>query len=154
MVRVPDDPVALVVDDDDFARFDVPDEFGGDDVQSAGLGSQDVSPVLHAAQAQGAETIGVQGPIHGVGGHEQVGETSVNGVEGILEFVQESLFQGATDQVHEHFRIRIGMEDGPIVLQLGAQGIAIGQVPVVAEGYVPVMEVEEERLHVVEAAGA
>ena len=87
-------------------------------------------------------------------GHEQVGETAVHLVERFLELVHERGGGRTADEVHQHLSVGIGVEDCPFVLQFAAQAHAIGEVAVVAECDVAIMEAEQERLDVVHRSGA
>ena len=78
----------------------------------------------------------------------------MNGVERFLELLHESALRGTADEVHKHFGVGIGVEDRTFVLQLAAQGRAVGEVAVVAQGHISIMETENERLNVVGAARA
>ena len=78
----------------------------------------------------------------------------MNGIERFLELVHEGALRGTADEVHKHFGVGIGVEDRTFVLQLAAQGRAVGEVAVVAQGHISIMETEDERLNVVGAARA
>ena len=86
-------------------------------------------------------------------GHDQVGETAVHGVERLLELVHERGLGGTADEVHQHFGIGVRVENRALVLEFAAQRGAVGQIAVVAQGHIAVMETEDERLDVVAAAG-
>ena len=75
-------------------------------------------------------------------GHEQVGETAVHLVERLLELVHEGGGVRTADQVHEHFGVGIGVENRTFVFQLPAQAHAVGEVAVVTERDVAIVEAE------------
>ena len=76
----------------------------------------------------------------------------MHGVERLLELVHEGRLGGAADQVHEHFGVGVGVEDRAFVLQLATQRHAVGEVSVVPQRHVAVVEPEDERLDVVGGA--
>ena len=78
----------------------------------------------------------------------------MHGVERLLELVHEGRLAGAVDQVHEHLGVGIRVEDRALVLEVAAQAHAVGEVAVVAQRHVAVVEAEDERLDVVGGAGA
>ena len=61
-------------------------------------------------------------------------------VQRFLELVHKRALRGAADEVHQHFGVGIGMEDRAFVFQLAAQGQAIGEIAVVTQRHIPVME--------------
>ena len=154
LVRVLHDFVAVVIHDHDFARADVAHQLGADDVERAGLGGEHICAVLHLAKGERTEAVRIERADHGVLGHDQIGEAAMNGVERFLELFHESALRGTADEVHKHFGVGIGVEDRTFVLQLAAQGRAVGEVAVVAQGHISIMETENERLNVVGAARA
>ena len=76
----------------------------------------------------------------------------MHNVERFLELVHERALGGATQQVHQHFGIGIGVENRTLVFQLTPQRRAIRQIAVVAQSHIAIMEAEDERLDVVGAA--
>ena len=53
-------------------------------------------------------------------------------VQGIFELIQKSVFSRPADKMDKHLSIRIGMENCPRILHLGAQGFAIRKIAIVA----------------------
>ena len=113
--------VAVIVDNHDFARANIAHQFGANNIERAGFGSEHISAVFHLAEGKRAETVRIKRADHGVFGHDQVGETAMHGVERFLELVHERTLCGAAQQVHQHFGVGIGVEDGAFVFKLAAQ---------------------------------
>ena len=122
----------MVIDHHDFTRANIAHQFGADNVKRASFGSEHISAVLHLAQRKRAETIRIKRADHGVFGHDQICETAMHGVERFLELIHERALGGATQQVHQHFGIGIGVENRTFVFQLTPQRRAIRQIAVVA----------------------
>ncbi len=143
----------MVIDHDDLTGTDVAHQFGADDVECAGLGGEHIGAVLHLAEGKRTEAVRVERADHRVLGHDEIRETTMHGVQRFLELVHERALRGAANQVHEHLGIGIGMEDRAFVLQFAAQRQAVRQIAVVTQCHVAVVEAEDERLDVVDAAG-
>ena len=154
LIRVLHDLVAVVVHHHDLTRTDVTYQFGADDVERAGFGSEHIRAVLHLAKGERTETVRIECADHGVLGHNQIGETAMHDVQRFLELVHKRALRGAADEVHQHFGVGIGMEDRTLIFQLAAQGRAIREIAVMTQRHIAVMETEDERLDVVGAAGA
>ena len=54
-------------------------------------------------------------------------------MHGITDLVDLRRLLAACNQVHEHFRVRGGLEDGAIRFELVAQLTRVGQVPIVGQ---------------------
>ena len=152
LIGVLHDLVAVIVDNHDFARANIAHQFGANNIERAGFGSEHISAVFHLAEGKRAETVRIKRADHGVFGHDQVGETAMHGVERFLELVHERTLCGAAQQVHQHFGVGIGVEDCAFVFQLTPQSRAVRQIAIVAQGHIAVMEAEDEWLDVVGAA--
>jgi hypothetical protein len=124
---------AEAVDHHHLARLDVADVFGVDDVEGAGLGSQDVG-LAQPAQGQGAEAVGVAhaDELALVHHHQRIGAAHL--LERGHHRVGEARLGGAGHQVHDDLGIHAGAEDGAVGLQLAAQEGRVGQVAVVGDG--------------------
>ena len=152
LIGVLHDLVTVIVDNHDFTRANIAHQFSANNIERAGFGSEHICAVFHLAEGKRAETIRIECADHGVFGHDQVGETAVHGVERFLELVHERALGGATQQMHQHFGVGIGVENRPFVFQLTPQSRAIRQIAVMAQSHIAVMEAEDEWLDVVGAA--
>ena len=137
-----------MIEDDQFARLDVADEFGADDVQRTGLRRDDPGSAGQPAENQRADTQRIPHADDRVLGQRHQGIGTLD----LAKRVDDPLFYGGIkadgDQMDDHLGVGRRLEQATAPHQLLADGQRIGQVAVVADGQAAELEVGEQRLHI------
>ena len=123
---------AVLVQHDQFARFDLSHTIGSDQIESAGFGGHQPT-LLHAPQAERAESVRVPGGDHTLVGQQHDRERAAHLVERIDDPCQEGVRPGVRDQVDDHLAVRRGLEDRPVGLEFVAQHRRIDEIAVVRQ---------------------
>jgi hypothetical protein len=122
---------AVLVRDDDFSGFHIPDVFRFNDVQGAGLRSEDDRVAL-SPNAERPESVRVPNPKDRVGceHYERPGSSQ------IIEYFHQTLFERAPLVEHEmgnKLGIRGGLEDGSLSLQFPPELRYVHNIPIVTQ---------------------
>ena len=133
-----------------FARLELADELGMDQVKGARLGGEHVGAIqLAESERAEAERIAHADDLVFAHDHER---------KGALDFPQRgedvTLSVRVRHQVEDDLAIDGGLENGALLLQLVAHGGGVDQVAVVADGDLPARGIGDERLRVGQIAGA
>ena len=138
---------AVLVEHHDLAVLDVAHVFGADDVERAGLRRQDRAAVegaddqrADAERIARADQLLVGQPDEGIGAFELA--------QALDEAVDETVAARARHQMQDHLGVGGRLHHGAFVHQGFAQGDAVGQVAVVADGEAAAFQFGEQRLHV------
>jgi len=137
----------LFVEHDDFARFDVTDEFRADDIERAGLRGQDRATV-EFAQDQRTDAKRIAGADQLLVGqrHQRIG--AFEGAQRLDEAVDKAAAAGLRHQMQDHFGVGGGLHHGAAAHQFAAQGQAVGEIAVMADGKAAGVELGKQRLHI------
>ena len=138
----------LGVDDDDLARLDVADVLGLDEVEGARLRRQHEGAVVHAAQGQRPEPMGIAGPDEFVLGedHQRIG--AFDAAHGLDQGTLVPGPCGLGQEMQDDLAVHRGLEDGSAGLEFLAQLGRVGEVAVVADGDAPLGAVHGQGLGV------
>ena len=123
---------SVLVDADQFAGFDVPEDGRADEMQRAGLAGDDIT-VSDLPDGQGPEAVSVAAGIERVGRQDDRGEGSVQLVHGGQDVLRPS-FAGCSHQEREQLAVRSGDEEMSLRLNPPAEDVGIDDVSVMGEG--------------------
>ncbi len=138
---------AAAVDNDHLARGDIADIRGLDQVEGAGLGSDDVGTVKFGKRER-PESVGIANGDQLVFRHDEQAVRSLDMAQSVDDPLVQRGHAGLGDQVHDHFRVRGGREDRSIGLKLVLQRSGIHQVPVMGHCQAAECEVHQDRLDI------
>ena len=168
---------AVLVDDDDFARLDVADELGLDQVQRAGLAGEDMGGVDAFPEVLGQHhAVGIlRGDWFGPGQFTEDERAESERIAHADEFVlaHDDQRVGALDALHHCFQrmgavaversrqqveddlaVHRGLENRTLLFQLGPQAGGVGEVAVVTDGDLAAGAVHDQRLGVLDVRAA
>ena len=134
-----------LIDDHDLARLQIPDEFGADQVKGACLRGEHPG-IVHLAQGERAEAVGIADTDDLVLSHDDEGEGSLKSAERPDRAAHRVV--GLGQQMEDDLAVDGGLEDGTAALEFGAQGGGIDQIAVVGDGELAACRVNAERLRV------
>ena len=138
---------AVLVEDEDFAVFDVAHVLRADDVERAGLGGEDGTAVeLAEHQRPDAERIARADEL--LVGEADEGIGAFEHAQSFDEAVDEAVAVRARHQMQDHLGVGGRLHHGAFAHQLAAQRQAVGEIAVVADGKAAGIELGKQRLHV------
>jgi hypothetical protein len=143
---------AAIIDDHDFAGFDIADEFGADDFECAafadkhpgGLGAGQID----AAEDQRADAKGIAHADEGFIGEGDQGVGADHLFQRVDQAVHDGGIQADGDQVDEHLAVHRRLEQAAAADQGAAEGGGVGEVTVMGDGEPAEFEIGEQRLDV------
>lgn len=144
---------AFLVDDDDFAGFDVADEFGVDQIQRAGFAGEDPG-IVNLADAQGAEAVGVTHANKFLLGHDDERVGAFDLLKRVNEMVAAAIKIRLGHQVQNDFAIDGGAENGTAGFEFFAELGGVGEIAVVGDGDLAARAIHGERLGVAQMGRA
>src|SRR5438093_1161594 len=151
---------AVLVDDDDFARLDIADELGVDEVEGAGFAGQDPGG-SEPAQAQGAEAVRVAHTDEFLLGHDDERIGALDSADGLNEVIVPAvaakafgLQAGLGHEVEDDFAVHGGLEDRTAGFEFLAELSRVGEIAIVGDGNLAAGAVHRERLGVPQERGA
>ena len=143
----------LFVDDDDFARLDIPDELGLNLVKRDRFAGQHIRAV-QAADGQRAKPERIAGANQFLLGHD---DERVGAFEP-AESLHQRVFDAADGRLREHhdddFAVHGGLKNQPAAFQLVAELGGVRQVAVVGDGDLSAHAIHRQRLRVAEVRRA
>ena len=147
---------AVFGDDEHFARLDLAHLVPPNRVERAGLGSDQIAPVVALAEAERAEAVRVARGDELGGRHD---DERIRPFE-LVHRGEHRLFDGtgpdalAGDHVGDDFGIRGRVEDAALVFKLGSQLRRVDEVAVVRKRHVAFEVVDDDGLRVLSSARA
>jgi hypothetical protein len=128
---------AVLADDDDLTRVQLPDEFRLHQIQGTGFRCQHIAAV-EFAQAQGAKAVGVLDADHFTPAGEHHHGKGPFSRATVSRASSNPRLQVFDKQVQKHLAVHGGLENGPGILQFILDMMGIDQVAVVGHGIGPV----------------
>jgi hypothetical protein len=138
---------AIVINHHDFAILDFTNELRADDVQRAGLGTQDVR-ITELAQDQWADAERIAGADQLLVGECHEGVGAFEAAERIDVALDQFSAWRARDEVQHDLGVGCRLADGALRDQLFPQGQAIREIAVMRDSKAACCEFRKERLHI------
>ena len=138
---------AIFIEDDHFAVFHVAHVLRADDVERAGLGSQDRAAV-ELADHQRPDTERIASADQLLVGQADEGIGALELAQPLDETVDKTVASGARHEMQDHLGVGGRLHHGAFVHQVAAQFDAIGEIAIVADREAAAIELGEKRLHV------
>ena len=146
----------MMVNGNDFARFNIPDELGADGTERTSLAADHVT-VPELAERQRTETIFVTACINPLLRHDDKGECALDHVQCLHNRINARhfpLIRILLDKMRQDFTVRSGLEKASAVLQVSAQLVGIHKVTIMGQCEITGIMSEHERLHILDATAA
>ncbi len=143
-----------VFDHHHLAGFDLADELGPNDVETAGFRRQRPSVIADAAQHKRAHAQRIAHTDQFGAGHGDDGKCAFDAAQRVFDPFGDVLLDRARHQVDDTFAVRRGLKDAAALNQLAAQGRGVGQVAIVGDGGTAHRKLAKEGLHVADRGRA
>ena len=137
---------AILVDDQDFAGFNVPLVIRLDKIKGACFRGNNIGAVFQPSQAERAESVGVANRNHRIFGHQEQGIGALDTGKGFLDRLGQAHIQGPGHKVHHNFTVHGGLEDRSLFLEMSTQVQGVDQVAVMSNGQGHPFVVDQKRL--------
>ena len=144
----------LIIDDHHLAGQDIPHEFGSHHIQAAAFGGKDIAPLLGFAQAKRAEPLWITSPNELGFRHDGEAVSPLDFLKALDDFFLNGFLAGAGNEVHKDLGINGGLEDGALLLKVGADSRRIGEIAVMGQGNLAPSIIHQQRLGIGQQAGA
>ena len=125
-------------DDDQFAGFHVAFVDGAEQIKSAGFRGKDDRVFLlagqsrNAAHGQRSKAARIAGGKDAVAADHDQRKRAFHAAQRVGDGVGQGLLAGERNQVNQHFRVAVGLEDRALALQLGANRQRVDQVAIMS----------------------
>ncbi len=144
----------LVVDDNDFTRFHVADEFGVNQVERGGFAGKHISTVGRAANGQRTETMRVARADQFLFRHDNQGIRAFDAAQRLHQRICHATHRRLREHHDDDFAVHGGLENETAIFKFIAERGGVRQIAVVRDGDLAACAVHRQRLGVAKIRGA